>query len=160
VKSRAYLAGTDCDTKRPDDTCIPLSYIEDRLSVPLALPVKHTAVILDACATGLGVFLKSSSYKETQIAVENGAHMMTAGMADQLAQGDTKDAVSYFTKYLVKGLKGDADYTEDGVITLSELIVYTRYKVAESTNGTQTPMMGRILTPGEMVFDLTGKRKK
>ena len=158
VKSRAYLAGTDCNLDRPDDTCIPLSYLEDRLSVPLALPVKHTAVILDACASGLGVFLKSSSYRETQIALEKGAHMITAGTADQLAQGDTEEAVSYFTKYLIEGLNGNADYTGDNVISLSELLVYTRYHVAQSTNGTQTPMMGRILTPGEMIFDLTSLR--
>jgi hypothetical protein len=37
-------------------------------------------------------------------------------------------------------------------VTLTELLLYTRYNVAKKTKGAQTPMIGRLKGPGEMVF--------
>jgi hypothetical protein len=60
--------------------------------------------------------------------------------------------MSTFTYYLAKGLSGEADLIDDGVISLTELMLYVRYQVAKKTDGQQTPMMGRLHGSGEMIF--------
>lgn len=44
-----------------------------------------------------------------------------------------------FTKALLEGLDGKADYTKDGVISTSELDVFVSQRVKELTNGEQMP---------------------
>lgn len=152
VKSRAYLAAADCDTNRPGLNCISLENLESNLSRAIEVPVRHLLVVLDTCSAGLGVIKKSPEYKELNVAVEPGAHMITAGLGDQEAEMDVQRQMSTFTYYLTQGLNGEADYTGDGMVTLTELLLYTRYNVAKKTKGAQTPMIGRIKGPGEIVF--------
>jgi uncharacterized caspase-like protein len=95
----------------------------------------------------------------TRLAVPKGAFMITAGMANQLAQIDPKLGMSTFTHYLAEGLNGGADILgNNGLITLSELFVYVQYKVAEQTQATQIPMLGRMKGDGEMIFRPAAKR--
>jgi peptidoglycan hydrolase-like protein with peptidoglycan-binding domain len=154
VKSKGYIACHDCDTKRPNINCISLDTLEDLVGNAVERDVRHLLVMLDTCSSGLGVISKSPEYRELHIAVQNGTHMITAGMADQEAQMDTSLRMSTFTYYLTQGLAGKADYTGDDVISLTELLLFVRYNVATKTSGMQTPMMGRISGAGEMIFDL------
>ena len=154
VKSKGYIASHDCDTKRPNINCISLDTLEDLVLNAAEHDVRHLLVLLDTCSSGLGVISKSPDYNELNIAVQNGTHMITAGMADQEAQMDNRLRMSTFTYYLSEGLSGAADYTDDQVISLTELLLFVRYNVANKTSGAQTPMMGRISGIGEMVFDL------
>ncbi len=152
VKSRAYLAAADCDPDKPALNCISLESLENILNRAIQLPVRHLLIVLDSCSAGLGVITKSPEYKELNVAVEPGAHMITAGLADQEAVMDVQRRMSTFTWYFAKGMEGAADYTKDNIITLTELLLYTRYHVAKKTDGAQTPMIGRLKGPGEMVF--------
>jgi hypothetical protein len=154
VKSKGYIASYDCLMNQPNVNCIELNFLEDILQRAIQKPVKHLLILLDACSSGLGIITKSPEYKEISIAVKPGAHMITAGLEDQEAQMDRRLKMSTFTYFFVEGLSGKADYTNDNVITLTELLVYVRYEVAKQTGGVQTPMMGRISGAGEMVFDL------
>ncbi len=79
--------------------------------------------------------------------------MITAGTEDQSAEMDLAEKGSTFTKYLAEGLS-QADFTKDSVITLTELLLYVRFQVGKKTNGAQTPRLGCIQGPGEMVFFL------
>ena len=155
VKSRAYLAAADCDTSRPNLHCLELTSLENMFDRALQIPVRHLLVVLDTCSAGLGVITKSPEYQELNVAVEPGAHMITAGLADQKAEMDIQRKMSTFTWYFTEGLEGAADYTKDNIITLTELLMYTRYNVARKTKGAQTPMIGRLKGPGEMVFTTT-----
>jgi len=152
VPTRAYIAPYDCNPDDASRTCIELDELETLLRKMTDKPVKHLLVILDACASGLGVIAKDPSYKEIRITTENGSHMLTAGMVDQVAQMDHRLKMSTFTHYLAKGLSGEADLFKDNVISISELLLYVRYQVAKETDGRQTPMMGRITGAGEMIF--------
>jgi hypothetical protein len=40
----------------------------------------------------------------------------------------------------LKGLSGDADLNQDGVVTAGELFYYVREKVNKDTGGEQTPL--------------------
>lgn len=154
IKSKAYIAPYNCDPDRPGINCIELGDLERRMEQAIAKPVKHLLVVLDACSSGLGVVAKSPEYKELTIATEPGAHMITAGMVNQKAEMDNVEQISTFTRYLAEGLNGAADYTDDKVVSLTELLLYVRYEVARKTNGAQTPMIGRLQGSGEMIFQM------
>lgn len=154
VKSTAYLAAYNCDPDIPGIHCIELSDLERRMKKALAKPVKHLLIVLDACAAGLGVIAKSPEYQELTIATEPGAHMITAGMVNQKAEMDNVEQISTFTRFLTDGLEGAADYTNDQVVSLTELLLFVRYQVAHKTKGAQTPMIGRFDGSGEMIFQM------
>jgi len=153
-KTRGYIVSTDCNTKQPS-TCLSLQELDSMLEPVLradSKPVRHLLVLLDTCSSGLGVIAKSGRYSELSVAAKEGSHLMTAGLADQEAEQDPGLGMSTFTYYLDEGLSGRADYTQDGVVSLSELLVYVRYNVANRTGGRQTPMVGRLNGAGEMIF--------
>ena len=155
VSSRAYLATHNCSLGQPSVNCIDLDCMERLTDRIIQKGAKHLLVILDACSSGLGVIDKSPQYSDARtISARKGAHVLTAGMAEQQAQMDTRLHMSTFTHFLVEGLSGAADYTKDSVISVTELLLYVRYNVARQTEGEQTPMMGRLKGPGEMIFDL------
>jgi hypothetical protein len=154
VKTRGYVAPYDCDPDLPGLHCLELESLERRIERALTTKVKHLLVILDTCSSGLGVVAKSPEYQELTIATEPGAHMITAGMGEQKAEMDNVEQISTFTRFLAEGLAGKADYTKDGVVSLTELLLYVRYQVAQKTNGSQTPMIGRLDGTGEMIFQL------
>lgn len=154
VNSIGFMAPSDCDSSSPEETCLQLDYIESILQNAINKPVKHMLIVIDACSSGLGIIAKDISYPEIKIALKNGSHMLTAGMADQTARMEGNLQMSIFTYYLTKGLSGEADLIQDGVVSLSELLLYVRYQVAKFTDGEQTPMMGRLSGAGEMIFKL------
>jgi len=154
VKTKGYIATYNCDPARPGVNCIELGDLENRMQRAIQKPVQHLLVVLDSCSSGLGVISKSPEYKELAIAAEAGAHMITAGMIEQEAEMDNVEMISTFTRYLAEGLDGKADYTQDNVISLTELLLYVRYEVATKTKGAQTPMIGRLEGSGEMIFQI------
>jgi len=152
-KSIGYISCFDCEKERPTN-CINLNYLDFVVKRCRDKKIKHILIIVDSCFSGLGIILKNTKYPDiVKIATKQGAHMMTSGMYDQVSQIDHKLKMSTFTFYLIKGLSGAADYTNDEIITISELLVYVQYEVARETNSAQIPMLGKIFGQGEMVFD-------
>jgi hypothetical protein len=157
--AKGFVVTTDCNEDRPS-TCASLDEIDGLVEPILKAsthPVRHLLVLLDTCSSGLGVISKSGRFNEFSVASKEGSHLMTAGLANQEAEQDPGLQMSTFTYFLADGLSGKADYTQDGVITLSELLVYVRYNVAARTNGAQTPMAGRLSGSGEIIFASQGK---
>ena len=161
-RSKGYVVSSDCRTDQPS-TCLSLQEVEGLLQPVLKADkslVRHLLVLLDTCSSGLGVIAKSGRYNELSVASKEGSHLMTAGLAEQQAEQDPRLGMSTFTYYLTEGLLGKADYTQDRVVSLSELLVYVRYNVATYTGGRQTPMVGRISGGGEMIFPLSEQKAK
>ncbi|HOW57206.1 MAG TPA: LecA/PA-IL family lectin [Smithellaceae bacterium] len=52
-----------------------------------------------------------------------------------------------FTYYLLKGIKGEADYNRDGHVTLGELIPYLSEKVRRETRNAQSPTVSGKFDP-------------
>ena len=149
-QAAGYVAASDCD-KTTGQNCLELKMIDQILN-PNMYKGKHVLVLLDSCSSGLGVIDKNTNFPERDMVFKRGAIMITAGLEDQPAQMIKNIHSSVFTYFLAKGLEGDADLLKDGVITITELLLYVRYNVAKYTNGLQIPMMGRISGSGEMVF--------
>jgi uncharacterized caspase-like protein len=151
---RAYFASSDCD-KSKDATCVQVSEIEDWMAKALGRDKdapRHILLVLDACASGRAIVAKGDFDREAALINERAISVVTAGTRGQLAYPDPSHKMSQFTRYLVDGLKGAADVNHDGVIELSELMVWVRWQVSGATKAAQTPSFARIKGAGEMMF--------
>jgi hypothetical protein len=103
-------------------------------------------VFMDACHSGnlmdqvkrRGVVVVSSVVNELASA-ENGAVVFSSATGRQYALENTEWGNGAFTKGLVEGIRGKADYTSTGRITVNMLDLYVSERVKELTKGQQTP---------------------
>lgn len=151
---RALFAGSDCDRKT-EVNCLSLNAVKEDLQAVVVQKhgPRHILLIVDACAAGQAVVAKGFT-QERAAAASRGVQVVTAGTRGEEAREDPATHQSVFTRYLIEGLRGDADLITDKVITLSELMVWVRWKVAHDTAGQQTPSFARIKGTGEMMFDV------
>jgi DNA-binding beta-propeller fold protein YncE len=77
---------------------------------------------------------------------ENGAVVFAASTGKQVALEDPAWGHGAFTKALVEGLGGKADYNHDGTITVDMLDLYVSSRVKELTHGEQTPTTAKPQT--------------
>src|SRR6185369_4857600 len=70
---------------------------------------------------------------------ENGAVVFASSTGKQYSLEDDKWSNGAFTKALVEGLSGKADYSGKGKITINMLDLYLSERVKELTKGQQTP---------------------
>jgi uncharacterized caspase-like protein len=73
------------------------------------------------------------------IRTESGVVVMSASTGSELSVESDEWGHGAFTKALLDGLKGPADFNNDGVITLTELNLSITYTVKEITGGKQHP---------------------
>lgn len=152
INQKPLIATQDCLLSQPINA---ISIYELReLIKGAAERSKHILLIIDCCASGVGVMDKAMGLTGMRsLATQKGSHILTAGMSDQNAKMYEKLQMSVFTYYLTKGLTSkSADYTKDGIITLSELLIYVQFNVANYTNSAQIPICGRITGYGEPIF--------
>jgi WD40 repeat protein len=103
-------------------------------------------VFMDACHSGnlmgkvkrRGVVVVSSVINELASA-ENGAVVFSSATGRQYALENVEWGNGAFTKGLVEGLRGKADFTSTGRITVNMLDLYVSERVKELTKGQQTP---------------------
>ena len=103
-------------------------------------------VFMDACHSGnlmgkakrRGIAVISPVVNELASA-ENGAVVFSSATGRQYALEDKAWGNGAFTKGVVEGLGGKADYGSTGRITLNMLDLYISERVKELTQGQQTP---------------------
>lgn len=105
-----------------------------------AMPTDVKLGMLDACRSGTITRLKGAALSEPflvedRLAAE-GEAWMTATSADESAQESDKLRGSFFTHYLISGLRGAAD-TGDGEVSLDEAYTYAYDRVVDHTGGTE-----------------------
>jgi hypothetical protein len=105
-----------------------------------AMPSNVKLGLLDACRSGTITRLKGAALSEPflvedRLAAE-GEAWMTATSADESAQESDKLRGSFFTHYLLSGLRGAAD-TGDGEVSLDEAYNYAFARVVDHTGGTE-----------------------
>jgi WD40 repeat protein len=114
-----------------------------------AIPARRVIMLLDTCKSGKltdafgsrGFKIKKSL---TLFSQTTGTYMVAASTAQQLALEDTKLGHGIFTYAVLEGVKGGADYDDDGQVSIRELILYLDSEVAriskEKFNREQYPV--------------------
>lgn len=103
--------------------------------------------VLDACASGAFTRLKGGKPRKAFLVDESasmrGHAFLTSSAETEAAQESDRIGASYFTHYLVSGLRGAADVTGEGKVTLNEAYQFafneTLGKTAASGSGAQHP---------------------
>lgn len=105
-----------------------------------SLPGK-TVFFVDTCYSGsaLGT-VRTSGFINDLASAENGAIVFAASTAGQLSQENASWGNGAFTKSVVEGLNGKADFRKNGLITAKGLDYYVDDRVKELTNGLQSPV--------------------
>jgi hypothetical protein len=96
---------------------------------------------VDSCRSGQLVAMKGGRRTEAyriQVSDEwsRGFAVITSSAADELSQEAAEIRGSYFTHYLVSGLRGAADQSGDGKVTLDEAYRYAYRRTVARTSGT------------------------
>jgi hypothetical protein len=118
--------------------------LRDRLD---QIPADVRIAVLDACASGAFTRIKGGRARPPflvdQSANMRGHAFLTSSAANEVAQESDRIRASYFTHYLVSGLRGAADLSGDGRITLHEAYQFafseTLGRTVDSKGGVQHP---------------------
>jgi hypothetical protein len=111
------------------------------------LPARVKIGILDSCASGALVRLKGG-HRTAPFLIDDstevrGYAFLTSSSADENAQESERIGASYFTHYLISGMRGAADNNRDGRVTLNESYAYafdeTLNRTVASRGGAQHP---------------------
>ncbi len=105
------------------------------------LPADVRIAILDSCASGSLTRVKGGRVMapflvDTSSDVKGHA-ILTSSSADEVAQESDRIQASFFTHYLVSGLRGAADFSRDGRVTLNEAYQYAFHETLARTEGTR-----------------------
>jgi len=113
-------------------------------------------LVLDACRSGMVTRVKGLKPVASQVKVDagdlEGRVFISASGSDEYAQESDAIGGSYFTHHLITGLRGAADTSHDGKVTLEEAYQFAYARTLESTFATQ----GGIQRPAFKV-DLRGR---
>ena len=131
------------------------------------VPVGVAVLILDSCRSGSVTRLKGLKpiAAATAVSLETpdvlGRVIITSSGADEYAQESDSLRGSHFTHHLVAGLRGAADVSHDGLVTLQEAYAYAYVRTVESTfatrGGAQHPSF-RLDLKGQGELVLTSPR--
>ncbi len=111
-------------------------------------PADLRVAFVDACQAGEFTRMKGGSLAPSIVKVENtqGQIIVTSSSATEGSQESDEIGGSFFTHYLVSGLRGAADHSQDGLVSLREVYDYTYHQVVARTTGsrggTQHPTYG------------------
>ena len=123
-----------------------LPYQELRRAID-AMPADVRIVVLDSCSSGALTRRKGGTRRPPFLVDESGrvtGHaFLTSSAAEEAAQESDRIGGSFFTHYLVSGLRGAADASRDGRVTLSEAYQFafneTLARTERTSGGPQHP---------------------
>lgn len=115
-------------------------YYKDLRQMLKDVPADMSIIVLDSCASGALTRLKGGTKKPSFMVDESvtmkGHAILTSSSADEMSQESDSIGGSFFTHYLVSGLRGAADSTHDGRVTLNEVYQYTYHETLTRTEKT------------------------
>jgi hypothetical protein len=118
--------------------------LRDRLD---QVPADVRIAVLDACSSGAFTRVKSGRPRPPFLVDESsdmrGHAFLTSSSESEAAQESDRIRASYFTHYLVSGLRGAADLSGDGKVTLNEAYQFafneTLGRTVDTKGGAQHP---------------------
>jgi uncharacterized caspase-like protein len=146
-----FLAGHG--TNDPDGTYyyLPVDAQSDRQSMLSGTVLQEAlrgirgriVLMLDTCHSGNVLGRSSLNRLINELTNENRIVVFAASTGDQTARESPAWQNGAFTKAIIEGLRGVADYAEDGRISMSELETWTGVRVGQLTAGAQTPTLAK-----------------
>lgn len=136
-----YFVPTNFDMQRVLRTGVPYADIKQTV----ANLAGKTLVFVDTCHSGNVMGFRSKSLVDTTAFVnelasaENGAVVFASATGKQYSYERPEWNNGAFTKALIEGLTGKADFTGKGKISINMLDLYLSERVKELTQGVQTP---------------------
>jgi uncharacterized caspase-like protein len=103
----------------------------------------RVVLLLDTCHSGNVLGRDSLTRFINELTTENRIVVFAAATGDQVARESPAWQNGAFTKAIIEGLRGAADYHDDARIMMSELETYTGVRVNELTGGAQTPTLAK-----------------
>jgi len=105
------------------------------------LPADVRIAVLDSCASGAFARRKGGTARPAFL-VDSGSQVsgqaiLTSSSADEASQESDRLGASFFTHHLVSGLRGAADMTRDGRVTLNEAYQFAFHETLARTERTQ-----------------------
>jgi len=117
-----------------------LSYRNLRQALDL-IPADVRIAVLDACASGAITRFKGGSRRPAFLMDDasdmRGYAFLTSSSEDETAQESDRIGASFFTHYLVSGLRGAADVSGDGKVTLGEAYQFAFHETLVRTTRTR-----------------------
>ena len=155
-----YLLPYDAEMQDPSTTCIALRDLRDKFD---DLNANKVVTILDACHSG-GIKIRGtkgveeSPYQYYLDAFEQaeGRPMLLSSDQSEVSWEMADGQNSVFTHFLLKGMRGEADFDGDGVVGFSEAARYVEQRVPEYTraNGLSAQRPTRRDTGGAIRGDI------
>ena len=116
-----------------------VSYRELKESID-AVEADVRIAILDSCSSGAFTRLKGGTMQPPFLLDESsqmkGHAFLTSSSADQAAQESDRIEGSFFTHFLIAGMRGAADATRDGQVSLNEAYAYAFHETLARTEST------------------------
>ena len=105
------------------------------------IPADVRIAVLDACASGAITRIKGGRRHQPFLvdvsSRTQGYAFLTSSAADEAAQESDRIRASFFTHYMVSGMRGAADVSGDGKVTLGEAYQFAFHETLTRTAGTQ-----------------------
>jgi len=135
-----YFLPKDANTDKLKRTALPYSMIKDTIT---NLPSK-VLYFLDSCHAGNVMGSRRGNADITRVvndltSAENGVVVFAASSGNQFSLENSRWGNGAFTKALLEGIAGKADYHQTGRITINMLDLYLSERVKVLTDGQQTP---------------------
>jgi len=140
-----YILPYDADPEDLYSTAIPMREIQ---TIFRRIKSDRLVLIADACYSGasggrtipgMHRAVLSDGFLE-RISQGKGRVILTASDVNELSREDDRLGHGVFTYYLLRGLRGEADYDHDGLITVGEVYRYVSIKVPQATGNSQNPV--------------------
>jgi hypothetical protein len=136
-----YYLPNNFDSEKLKRTAVTMSDIRETVQ---SIPGK-VILFVDTCHAGNVFGSRTRGLQDVNgfinelVSAENGAVVFAAATGRQVALEDDRWGNGAFTKALVEGLNGAADFQKTGRITINMLDLYISERVKELTAGLQSP---------------------
>lgn len=120
-------------------------YHDDIQQVFRETKAKHKLALADACHSGTMLAMRApvdrtlQSYYKAFEDSEGGTALLLSSKGDEYSLEDMGLRQGIFSHFLIRGLKGEADYNKDKIVSIEEIYDFVNKKVRTYTGNAQTP---------------------